>query len=67
MFVVFVFGTSVVEIVSEFADGESIITEYSHKYTLDGFADMTSAAGFRVEQVWTDPREWFSVQYCVRD
>jgi dimethylhistidine N-methyltransferase len=51
----------------EFADGESIITEYSHKYTLDGFAEMTAAARFRVERTWTDPREWFSVQYCVRD
>ena len=30
-------------------------------------ADMTSEAGFRVERTWTDPREWFSVQYCARD
>lgn len=51
----------------EFADGESIITEYSHKYTLNGFADMAAAAGFEVRHVWTDPRQWFSVQYCVRN
>jgi dimethylhistidine N-methyltransferase len=50
----------------EFADGESIITEYSHKYTLDGFADMAEIAGFKVRHVWTDPQQWFSVQYCVR-
>ena len=50
-----------------FAEGESIVTEYSHKYTLDGFANMISWAGFRVERVWTDPKQWFSVQYCVRD
>ena len=50
----------------EFADGESIITEYSHKYTLDGFADMAETAGFKVRHVWTDPQQWFSVQYCVR-
>ena len=50
-----------------FAEGESIITEYSHKHTLDGFADMISAAGFRIGRVWTDPKQWFSVQYCVRD
>ena len=49
-----------------FANGESIITEYSHKYTLDGFAALARQAGFNVEQVWTDPREWFSVQYCTR-
>ena len=50
-----------------FAEGESIVTEYSHKYTLDGFANMISWAGFRVERVWTDPKQWFSVQSCVRD
>ena len=50
-----------------FARGESIITEYSHKYTLAGFADMALAAGFEVAATWTDPRQWFSVQYCTRD
>jgi len=53
----------------EFAitDGETILTEYSHKYTLDGFAQMASEAGFNVEKVWTDASELFSVQYCTRD
>ena len=51
----------------EFEDGESIITEYSHKYTLEGFAGMAAATGFEVRHVWTDPRQWFSVQYCVRE
>ena len=50
-----------------FAKGESIITEYSQKYTLEGFAEMTAAAGFEVRKVWTDPQQWFSVQYCVRE
>jgi len=49
------------------ADGETILTEYSHKYTLDGFADMVSNVGFQVDQVWTDPAQLFSVQYCTRD
>ena len=49
------------------ADGETILTEYSHKYTLDGFAQMASEAGFRVEKVWTDASELFSVQYCTRE
>jgi dimethylhistidine N-methyltransferase len=48
------------------ADGETILTEYSHKYTLEGFARMAHDAGFEVERVWTDPDELFSVQYCVR-
>jgi len=49
-----------------FAKGESILTEYSHKYTLDGFRALALAAGFRVEKVWLDRARLFSVQYCVR-
>ena len=51
---------------SKLADGEAILTEYSHKYTLEGFARMAHDAGFEVEKVWTDPEKLFSVQYCVR-
>ncbi|MFB0516143.1 MAG: L-histidine N(alpha)-methyltransferase, partial [Candidatus Neomarinimicrobiota bacterium] len=32
---------------------------------LDEFEQMAAAAGFRVERVWTDERQWFSVQYLV--
>jgi dimethylhistidine N-methyltransferase len=46
---------------------EAILTEYSHKYTLEGFAAMGEAAGFRVERVWMDAGRLFSVQYLVRD
>lgn len=46
--------------------GEGILTEYSHKYTLNGFASMAEGAGFKVEHVWTDPDRLFSVQYCTR-
>jgi len=49
----------------DIAEDEAILTEYSHKYTLDGFAEMASEAGFRVEQVWTDSEQLFSVQYLV--
>jgi dimethylhistidine N-methyltransferase len=45
---------------------ETILTEYSHKYTLDGFAAMAEAAGFRVKRVWMDDGRLFSVQYLVR-
>jgi len=48
-------------------DGESILTEYSHKYTLDGFASLAGKAGFTVDKVWTDAERLFSVQYLVRD
>lgn len=46
-----------------FEVGETICTEYSYKYTLDGFAAMADAAGFVVVDVWTDPQQYFSVQY----
>lgn len=46
--------------------GEGILTEYSHKYTLDGFAKMAEGAGFKVARVWTDADQLFSVQYCTR-
>lgn len=49
-----------------FDKGEGILTEYSHKYTLEGFAEMAEAAGFKVERVWKDPDNLFSVQYCTR-
>ncbi|MFB6271354.1 MAG: L-histidine N(alpha)-methyltransferase [Salinibacter sp.] len=48
-----------------FEEGETIHTEDSHKYTLDGFAELTGAAGFQVDTVWTDERSYFSVQYCT--
>jgi len=47
-------------------DGEAILTEYSHKYTLEGFAEMASRAGFEIKRVWTDADALFSVQYCCR-
>jgi L-histidine N-alpha-methyltransferase len=51
----------------QFDEGEAITTEYSHKYTLEDFATMVAAAGFSVAKVWTDPKQWFGVHYCVRD
>ena len=45
---------------------EAILTEYSHKYTLEGFAALAEAAGFRVARVWMDAERLFSVQYLVR-
>jgi len=48
-----------------FAKGESIWTENSYKYNLDEFEQMAAAAGLRVERVWVDERQWFSVQYLT--
>jgi dimethylhistidine N-methyltransferase len=46
-----------------FERGESIWTEASYKYNPPEFAALAAAAGWRVEQVWTDDRGLFSVQY----
>jgi dimethylhistidine N-methyltransferase len=48
-----------------FIKGESIWTESSYKYNLDEFKRMAAVAGFRVERVWVDERQWFSVQYLT--
>jgi L-histidine N-alpha-methyltransferase len=50
----------------ELIPGEFIVTEHSHKYTLEGFGEMAALAGFKVEKVWTDSAGYFSVQLCTR-
>lgn len=49
-----------------FEAGERITTEYSYKYTMDGFAALAADAGWSVERVWTDDERLFSVQYAER-
>lgn len=44
------------------ARGEHIRTEYSHKYTLEGFSDLAATADLSVSRVWMDPARHFSVQ-----
>lgn len=51
--------------VFRFAAGESIHTENSYKYTLEGFRDLARAAGWRPERCWTDSAELFSVHELV--
>lgn len=45
----------------DFREGETIHTENSHKYTIDGFCDLAGEAGWRPRRVWTDPDALFSV------
>ena len=45
----------------DFAEGESIHTESSHKFTAAGFESLAGQAGWRAEQVWTDGGETFAV------
>ena len=53
------------ETVVSFDEGESILTEYSHKYSLSDFQEIAAVAGFEVRKVWTDARRLFSVQYLT--
>jgi len=41
---------------------EGISTEYSHKYSVEGFGNMASKAGLNQERVWRDEQELFSLQ-----
>jgi len=41
--------------------GESIHTENSCKYSVEGFRALALAAGFRAEKMWQDGRAWFAL------
>jgi dimethylhistidine N-methyltransferase len=45
-----------------FARDEALHIEDSHKYSNEDFAEIASAGGWSVAQVFTDPRKLFSVQ-----
>ena len=46
-----------------FARDQVIVTEFSHKYTLEAFSDLAAESGLDVAQVWSDAAEYFSVMY----
>jgi len=48
-----------------FRAGETIHTENSYKYTVEGFQALASSAGFSPEMYWTDPNRHFCVHYLV--
>jgi len=48
-----------------FAAGESICTEYSYKYEGEELRILARAAGFRLERIWTDDRNYFSVVFLT--
>lgn len=48
-----------------FEKEETILTEVSYKYSLDGFSKLVEKADFNVEKVWVDENNLFSVQYLV--
>jgi L-histidine Nalpha-methyltransferase len=61
-------GAQVVHIAGHairFGAGETIHTENSYKHTVEGFAELAAAAGWRVHRVWTDPARLFSIHLVV--
>jgi dimethylhistidine N-methyltransferase len=46
-----------------FAEGESIVTEYSYKYSLDQFSHLAAGAGLATLRCWTDEHSWFCLYY----
>ncbi|MBB1598882.1 L-histidine N(alpha)-methyltransferase [Variovorax sp. UMC13] len=49
----------------EFAEGETLHTEHSHKFTVEGLRALAVRAGFRPVAVWTDPERLFSVHWLA--
>ena len=47
----------------DFAPGEAIHTEDSHKYTIESFREMAVRAGFSPRAVWTDAERLFSLHW----
>ncbi len=47
----------------EFAEGETLHTENSHKFTVDGLRRLARQAGFTPGPVWTDVDRLFSVHW----
>ncbi|MEJ2310353.1 MAG: L-histidine N(alpha)-methyltransferase [Gammaproteobacteria bacterium] len=45
----------------EFAEGETIHTENSYKYSVAEFRDLAASAGFTTDTVWTDDDNLFSL------
>jgi len=49
--------------VFQFIKGQSILTEFSHKYTVEHFEKLAEQAGFERIKTWLDEEKLFSVHY----
>jgi len=47
----------------DFAQGEAVHTEDSHKYTIESFREMACRTGFNPRAVWTDEDRLFSLHW----
>ena len=44
-----------------FQRDESICTEHSHKYSIDGFSRVAASAGLKLKKSWTNDKTEFAV------
>lgn len=51
----------------DFDAGDSIHTENSHKYSIEGFRDLVRGTGLHPVTAWTDPEGLFSMHYLETD
>jgi dimethylhistidine N-methyltransferase len=49
--------------VVDFAAGEAIHTEDSHKYSIESFRELAARAGFTPRAVWTDENRLFAIHW----
>jgi L-histidine N-alpha-methyltransferase len=49
-----------------FREGETIHTENSYKYSVEGFHDLVRRSGWHIGDCYTDPDRLFSVHYLTR-
>lgn len=47
----------------EFAEGETLHTENSCKFTIESLQTLARQAGFAIGPVWTDPQKYFSLHW----
>jgi dimethylhistidine N-methyltransferase len=47
----------------QFEKGQSILTEYSHKYSVEHFQKLAGKAGFECRKIWLDKNRLFGVFY----
>ena len=51
--------------VFEFAEGDTLHTENSHKFSVAGFRALAEQAGYTPRAVWVDPQRLFSVHWLA--
>ena len=48
-----------------FGEGEHVVTEYSHKYSVEEFSVLAEGAGFTTEKTWVDENALFSIHFLA--